>query len=1346
MKNKRISAKGERAAIGGYLPQFDEFAWFVYLNLINKELEWIRIADPVAEKLDDIQYSTHSEVHVYQVKWTISDANISFTNFKELFPLVVSSWQKLKKVHPNKKVIPHLITNKSISFNDSLKSDNNKIGSFNDFNVEVLLKLKSNQDYEDKWKPFVEELKTISNLSNNEFKDFFNCFDFQTSYKQKKFTVKNVKYSKEDEDLQKLSRFIIEKVASPDRIVEFKRDEIIRELGWTGRFKTVFDHELIIDRQSYQPIQTTINLLNNKLVEHNKGYLFLVGGPGTGKSTLLNQWSKEAKKRVVKYYAFDFVNPSSHLNFYERGNAIHLFYDLVFQLQEQGVYKKDILPYKDLIFLKEVFNEQLRKLGQDYTNDNKETIIIIDGLDHVPREYKSVTSFLRELPLPSTLPEGVFIILGSQSYELEDIPREIRTDFSIGNRTIPMTAFSKEEVYKYIDNVDTALQINNNQKLKIFEKSQGHPLYLSYLIEKINSINSVDEVIEGFIKIDGSIDNYYNKIWEPIQTEADLINLLGLIARINGLISLDFIKEWRFNRSVVKLFMGKAKFLFNETDKHLSFFHNSFKQFLLHHTALDYWTKTFDNEVHLSYHKKIAEYYEVSNVEPSWKQNIHLFQSMQYDKFILKVTPDSFTEQILKFRPVEEIKNDAKLGIEIAKQNNDVHILIRYLFVLAEFEKRQFNINIAGLTEEFLILNKYNLAKNYLRTGTTLHCKEAYALKASRLFVEFGYKSEGKKLFSLAYPEIITNNGILIGDSHRYDEARETLMEWVHTAPYFEPVDNIFSIIDNIIFSKDIHDNRYRETESDLNLVLVTNLGYSFIELYRWNDFNLTLGKIDNSTPKHKDSLFRLLQYAIEHCLKIKDDIRANEYLTLLKKYFLNKKTSSTKQIYVANAIYKVTQDIKETYDWIKDLPLPKSVVKRQLDYEDSLNIFHPLIIYNKLLNVCDKGIPITSAVPSAKRGTDEELLVEFERMLCLIAQILSDGILQKAMIEDIKTKTYPLMSFYYRDVSHRHRYWYKLTKSKSSFYNFLIIAVSKVNIESLIKLGEYFFNEFASKPKYWTASVQREIIKSLLDNRFPVDKALVRLRALEPTMLKGHDIDGKINECLAHSRVWLSVGDYDTGERWIKKAIEESIGIGYRKDLQFSTWIDWLKKINQLQKDEASDRLKWFLSHLDYIKDTTEGRAYWDAASRLLEIAFEISLDIGLEQAKWQLNNNIADFHDVLSYFIEHFITYCENEYDIQSIIYVYNELYLLLSKSADIQLLQCLLQKGYKVLGEVFMIKYIPFIIESINVKGYEKIRDSLLLEVYNFYVEQGVDILDYYLDFTISKNDTKKDLKKT
>jgi hypothetical protein len=1335
MDDEKVPARGERAAIGGYLPQFDEFAWFVYLNLINNKLEWIRVADHKAEKLDDIQYSTYSELHAYQVKWTIDDAIISFANFLELIPLITSSWKNLKTNNPNKKVIAHLITNKPVSSHDSLKDGKTKIGSFNDFISEVWSKLKSNKSVDSKWEPIIVELQRITNLDDTEFKEFIQIFDFQPDYQKKHFSIGNARYFKEEEDLQQISRFIIEKVATPDRSVQFSRQEIIKELGWSDRFKTSFNHELIVDKQKYQPIQSTINLLNSKLIENKNGYLFLLGGPGSGKSTLLNQWSKGIKARVVRYFAFDFVNPSSHLNFYARGDATQLFFDLVFQLKEAGIYKRDILPYKDLLFLKGVFNEQLIAIGQDFVKTAQPTIIIIDGLDHVPREYKSTTnSFLRELPLPTSLPEGVYIILGSQSYDLDDIQQEIKNEFQKGERTIQIDSLNKEEVYKYISNVDSSIKLKEEQKLLIFEKSQGHPLYLTYLIEKIITSESVDEAISSFEILDGNIDTYYKKIWSPIQQEEELIHFLGLIARINGSINLEFVDEWNIERKVLKSFKEKAKVLFNETDNFLSFFHNSFKQFLLYHTSLNYLTDDFDPNENLKYHKQLADYYLNSKVEKSWKQNHHLFQSEQYEKFISLVTPNSFTSQLLDFRPAEEIKQDAKLGIEIARQTKDVNTLLRYLFSLAEIERRLFNVNPASFTEELLILDKTDLAINYLRTGNILHCSNSYAFKASRIFMQYGNQSEGASLFNLAYPEIIINSEIIINDSHDYEDMRGTLEEWIYTAPYFEATENILSIIDNITFSDKALSNRFNETVDDLYLRLVTNLAYSLIEQNKWDDYKTVLGKIKSTTPKEKNTLFQLIQYSIEKCLELKDYVRANEHLSLLTTHFKKEETKPIGKIYIADLIYKITNDVNETYRWIKDIEQPSNIPSTNLGYDGSLEPFIPLIKFNKLLNLCEKGVPITLAIPSAKEGSKEEVLVEFERMLCLTTQIMTDGILQNPSVIDVMKRIIPIVKFYYRDAPRHNTYWYSLTQSKGEYYSFMISAVSFHGLETIERLGDYLFNEFIEHTKYWNSSEQRKIIESLLNNGYDVEKAKIQLVAFENFMFENRDIDGRVNECLAHSKVWLRLEEFEIGEKWLKQSIQESIGVGYRKDYQFSTWIGWLRKINLKDPSKIIERIKWFLSHLNHIKSTTEGRAYWNASEELLEVAFEHNLNDGLEQTIWQLENDLIDFKDSINLFIKHFVIRIQNEVELKSIIELYGSLYLLLSESANTSLLNMILNKGYDILQEGFFEKYLSKIISDINIKAYEDDRHYLLTEIENFFSLKGVKISDYYSDFKI------------
>jgi len=1069
----------------------------------------------------------------------------------------------------------------------------------------------------------------------------------------------------------------------------------------------------------------------------------LHGGPGSGKSTLLTQWSKGLSQRVIRYYAFDFVNPSSNLNFHERGNATHLFFDLVFQLKEAGIYKRDILPYKDIFFLKEVFNEQLRAIGQDYISNGKQTILIIDGLDHIPREYKiTANSFLQELPLPNSLPEGVYIILGSQSFDLEDIQQEIQTEFQKGSRTIQIDPLKKEEVYIYIDSLDYCKKLSSPQKLQIFEKSQGHPLYLSYLIEKINQADSIEDAIESFDTIDGDIDNYYKKIWKPIQKDEHLVNLLGLIARINGSINLSFVQEWEFDRCVLKSFKEKARILFNETEKSLSFFHNSFKQFLLHHTSLDYLTDKFESKINIGYHNQLAIFYRNSTVEKSWKQNYHLFQAKQYDTFVSVVTPDNISAQLINFRPAEEIKQDAKLGIEIASQTKNINTLIRYLFSLAEIERRLFNIDTVSFTKELLMLNKHDLARDYLRTGNTLYCSESYALKASRLFIEFGFKSEGATLFNLAYPEIIADSGIFIDDSHEYEGIRDTLEEWIYTAPHFESTESIFSKIETISFSDNIRENRFDENEADLLLRLLVNLGNSLIDQSKWDNFNKVLEKIDPTSSKGRNSLFQLIQYAIEQCLDLKDSSRATEYLSLLVTKITEEKIKPNGRIYIANLIYKVTKDLDETYNWIKDISQPSNVSDDLLSYDDSLDAFLPLIKYNKLLNLCGKGVSIVDAIPAAEKGSDEEVLVEFERMLCLTTKILADGIMQKTLSSNITSIAFPIVRFYYKEISHRNKYWYKLTLSKGQYFDFLITAVSELGANSLESLADYLFNEFQDNPKYWNTSIQRKIIESLLKNGFNDEKAKTQLRYLEESMLKNHDIDGRIAECLSHSKVWLTLGELTEGEKWLKQSIQESIGVGYRKDYQFSTWIGWLRKINLKEPSKACERIRWFLSHLNHIKETTEGKAYWKASKELLEVTYEHNLHDGLEQTIWQVKHDLIDFRDSIVLFIKYFVKRTKNEEEFKSIVQLYNGLYLILAESANTFLLKNILDKGYEIFQADFFEKYASVIISAINIKAYENNRYYLLTEIDDFFSSKGIRIGDFYPDFKIpikSERDT-------
>jgi len=60
-------AMGERRAIGGYHPQYRVAAGLIIRALRNGALEWIRVADPEAGRVDDLQIGARDVLDAFQV-------------------------------------------------------------------------------------------------------------------------------------------------------------------------------------------------------------------------------------------------------------------------------------------------------------------------------------------------------------------------------------------------------------------------------------------------------------------------------------------------------------------------------------------------------------------------------------------------------------------------------------------------------------------------------------------------------------------------------------------------------------------------------------------------------------------------------------------------------------------------------------------------------------------------------------------------------------------------------------------------------------------------------------------------------------------------------------------------------------------------------------------------------------------------------------------------------------------------------------------------------------------------------------------------------------------------------
>ncbi|MEJ1937454.1 hypothetical protein WDZ92_45245, partial [Nostoc sp. NIES-2111] len=292
--------------------------------------------------------------------WSINETKIYFRDFKSLLPGIVKSWQNLRALHSTSDVLVfgHLLTNKPLSSQDIIL-EGSDLGSFDDFYKNCWIKLQNGQATDIKWEPILDELRSDCSLNKDQFRIFASQFILHTNYEGYHPDISNGKTQK-DSDLLDLRNLLLKEVSSPDRRIQLDAETIVNKLGWGFKFQTTFNHELIVDPKKYQPIKGTISALNKTIDSHEGGYIFLEGSPGSGKSTLLSQWAKDRPDRVIKYFAFDFTDPTIRANASTRGDGISLLYDLVLQikLSDGKFYKEETIPYYDHNFLHKIFYSQ----------------------------------------------------------------------------------------------------------------------------------------------------------------------------------------------------------------------------------------------------------------------------------------------------------------------------------------------------------------------------------------------------------------------------------------------------------------------------------------------------------------------------------------------------------------------------------------------------------------------------------------------------------------------------------------------------------------------------------------------------------------------------------------------------------------------------------------------------------------------------------------------------------------------------------------------------------------------------------------------------------------------------
>ncbi len=270
-----------------------------------------------------------------------------------------------------------------------------------------------------------------------------------------------------------------------------------------------------IDESKNVPLKDNISYILKTLIENKK--VILNGEPGSGKSWVINNLVKELnnkKIKSIKHYCYT---------------------DIQDKLQKERIQKN--IFFGNLIndILKE-FPELKEKKYRRYASDLFElnlliehipepTVLIIDGLDHINRvfNYRPYHDLsLNDIEIINEIKkincsDNLSIFVASQPItEIDEI-----TDF----KRISIPSWAIEDVRALMSKMylsEISLGDSTLSELLLI-KSQGNPLYLTYLIEELKSVSVIDkDAVNELPPYSYNLSEYYKYILSKVELGRDV--------------------------------------------------------------------------------------------------------------------------------------------------------------------------------------------------------------------------------------------------------------------------------------------------------------------------------------------------------------------------------------------------------------------------------------------------------------------------------------------------------------------------------------------------------------------------------------------------------------------------------------------------------------------------------------------------------------------------------------------------------------------------------------------------------------------------------------------------------
>lgn len=488
-----------------------------------------------------------------------------------------------------------------------------------------------------------------------------------------------------------------------------------------------------------------------RILKEDEQYFLVEGVPGIGKSTFCETFCA-INERLRHVGTYSLSNYNSNKSTLLLANPEQLYEWLAINVSNiVGFPMPSLSQHKNSVEVANDVNALFSLLSKFCNGKNIVSTIIIDGIN----ELFDVNPFALDqflAVLPTKLPNNIKIIFSSTSYEL--VQNHINKLLSKKD-TIIISGFSFDEVFEYCQN-HLPIDLFNNQLVeKINKISEGHPLYLRYIVDYIQETNDISLI--DFPVFSGSIETYYENIWRKISEDPQLIYILGIVARLRDEIGEDILSNL-LNQEQQLLFQSlrpKILHLLYIENGNISIYHQSFTLFIENKTL----------EIDDSIYNQLSEYV-VSNLNSNYAtENLvyFLLRSNKHKSLGIQYCNQEWAEKCAKLgvNPhliLSDIQSALSTAFTINDSKADSPEVVRLLLLKNRIQYRYNNLflnDIVLTAKAFINLGRVQEIFNHIVRYDTLIIHISEALEIANMMFKNGSLEEAEIIFDKIFDKTL---------------------------------------------------------------------------------------------------------------------------------------------------------------------------------------------------------------------------------------------------------------------------------------------------------------------------------------------------------------------------------------------------------------------------------------------------------------------------------------------------------------------------------------------------------------------------------------------------------------